>query len=128
MRELTSHKVNGCNDALKIEVLDGPGHGGACHNYAISGFTQPCLPPHEGRPAILHISFQNGPIKENGTNGVTHEALLAILIDRLQDFQKGPYANEYNASALASLQAAQDVLKQRTSERLSRGVEGTMQH
>ena len=26
MRELTSHKVSGLNEALKIEVIDEPGH------------------------------------------------------------------------------------------------------
>ena len=38
MRELTSHKVNGLNEALKIEVRDEPGAGNACHYYHVSGF------------------------------------------------------------------------------------------
>lgn len=31
-------------------------------------------------------------IAEVGTNGITHEALLAVLIDRLQSFQRGEYS------------------------------------
>lgn len=131
MRQLISHTVNECNDKLKIEVLDEPGSGGACHLYHITGFnsaTNPSDPwtARHGQPAEHStILFQNGPIKEVGTNGVTHEALLAILIDRLQCFQAGPYANEYNESALESLHRAQRCLLNRTKERTERGVEGT---
>lgn len=121
-RELTSHKVNGCNDGLRVEVLDEPGHGGACHRYFI-GNADPDVPlrSHVG----VEIKFQNGPVKEVGTNGVTHEALLAILIDRLQRFQSGPYACRENAIALTKLQEAVMWLQKRTMDRLARGVEGT---
>ncbi len=124
-RELTGHKVNGCNDGLKIEVQDDPGHGGACHRYTITG-PENRLPEVGMVPAFqVKIRFQNGPIKEVGTNGITHEALLAILADRLEGFQSGPYACEDNAEALAHIKAAQEVLQRRTKARLARGVEGT---
>lgn len=130
-RELTSHKVNGCNEALKIEVLDEPGHGGASHLYRLTGFnsgtnaSDPWVEAH-GQPAIhSHVLFQNGPINEVGTNGVTHEALLAIIIDRLQGFQSGEYACRENAIALTKIQEAQMWLQKRTNDRLARGVEGT---
>ena len=129
MRELTGHKVNGCNDALKIEALDEPGSGGANHDYAISfydergGHYRSPSSDRDHRNCI--ISFQNGPIAEVGVNGVTHEALLAILIDRLESFQAGPYKCEENAAALSHLQAAQAALKSRTEKRMARGVEGT---
>lgn len=116
MRELTSHRVNGCNENLRVTVEDEPGQGGACHCYYIAG-------PDFG----TWIRFQNGPIKEVGTNGLTHESLLAILEDRLVGFQAGPYACNANAEALAHIQAAQATLKARTAERLARGVEGTHQ-
>ena len=32
--------------------------------------------------AVGHVFFQNGPVPENGVNGLTNEALLAILIHR----------------------------------------------
>ncbi|MBX7106376.1 MAG: hypothetical protein K1X57_20025 [Gemmataceae bacterium] len=127
MRVLTGHKVNGCNDALKIEVLDEPGSGGASHAYLVRGFDTSNNPSHgviQGDKSCL-ILFQNGPIAEVGTNGVTHEALLAIVIDRLESFQAGPYQCEENAAALSHLQAAQAALKSRTEKRLARGVEGT---
>jgi len=31
MRELVNHKVNECNEQLRIEVHDEPGQGNACH-------------------------------------------------------------------------------------------------
>lgn len=92
LRVLTGHKINPVNDALQVEVLDEPGVGGACHEYLIT------TPPPHGQ--AFAISFQHGPIAEAGVNGITHEALLAILIDRLEHFQAGPYANDYNAVAL----------------------------
>jgi hypothetical protein len=58
-------------------------------------------------------------------NGLTHEALLAILIDRLEAYQAGPYKSSYNEDALFSLNAAQLHLQRRTRERMQRGVEGT---
>jgi hypothetical protein len=117
MRELTGHKVNPANDKITVEALDGPGPGGASHMYRMS------LAPHH--PYFVDLLFQNGPINEVGVNGITHEALLAILIDRMEGFQSGPFANDYNAAALNHLRSAQGVLLDRTKERMSRGVEGT---
>lgn len=121
MRELTGHKVNPANDRLTVAVLDEPGSGGAHHVYEITGY----LPPNDEFPGITRIEFQNGPINEAGVNGITHEALLAILIDRLECFQNGPFANPYNATALSSLKVAQETLLARTRHRMDRGVEGT---
>ena len=128
MRELSSHKVNGCNEAIKVTALDGPGPGGASHRYEIEWPDCVVDEPGVGHCGgnTLTIDFQNGPIKEVGTNGVTHEALLAVLIDRLEGFQSGPFANPFNADALLHLRLAQDALLSRTRERLARGVEGTL--
>jgi len=120
MREITSHIVNPANDRLKIEVLDEPSHGGACHRYGISF-------EDRGLMSGTVIEFQNGPISEdgNGVNGLTHEALIAILIDRLQGFQAGKYACRENALALTKLEEAAHWLAHRTRARMARGVEGT---
>lgn len=117
MREITEHKINPANDTLRLTVLDEPGHGGACHEYEIS---------HEGMGSV-RISFQNGPIAEdgNGVNGLTHEVLLAIIADRLRGFQSGPYSCKANSCALTKIEEAQHWLQQRTLERMRRGVEGT---
>jgi hypothetical protein len=128
MREITSHKVNGLNDSLKIEVLDAPGAGGASHHYGIYGWHS------KGNPSATAgiadetkctVLFQNGPIAEAGVNGISNEALLAIVVDRLECFQKGQYSCRENAIALTKLQEAMHWLQHRTRERVARGVEGT---
>jgi hypothetical protein len=127
MREITDHRVNPANDKLTIEVLDEPGAGGACHYYDICGFSTETNPSCESPVPYqrLPVIFQNGPIGEAGVNGVTHEALLAIVIDRLRSFQAGPYACRENALALTKLEEAQHWLHSRTRARMARGVEGT---
>ena len=124
MRTITDHKLNGLNDALDITVLDEPGQGGSCHEYEIS--FQPEIHLLE-KPArvVTRISFQNGPIKEADVNGVSGEALLAIVIDRLRSFQAGPYACRENAVALTKGEEMMMWLQKRTRDRLARGVEGT---
>ena len=125
MRELTSHKVNELNEALRIEVLDEPGQGNACHVYGITSDE-----PREASqpPAVtLPIRFQDGPIGEVGVNGISQEALLAIVEDRLLGFQSGPYSCRENAIALTKIQEAMLWLHKRTRDRLARGVEGTHQ-
>ncbi|MBN9522260.1 hypothetical protein J0H58_27705 [bacterium] len=119
-REIETHKVNGCNEALKLTAEDDPGCGGANHHYQIRF---PDKTP--GLFQVTNLRFQNGPIKEAGVNGVTHEVLLAILIDRLEGFQSGQYACDDNAEALTHLRAAVEVLHRRTKARAARGVEGT---
>ena len=125
MRELTSHKVNGLNEVLRIEVLDEPGQGNACHLYGITS-DEPRLSAMP--PAVMcSIRFQNGPIQEAGVNGISQEALLAIVEDRLIGFQTGEYACRENAIALTKVQEAMQWLLKRTRDRMARGVEGTNQ-
>lgn len=123
-REITDHKVNELNDKVTIKVLDKPGAGGANHDYMIM------LPeidegPAKGGRACYSIHFQNGPIAEAGVNGITQEVLLAIVIDRLRSFQRGPYACRENALALTKIEEAMLWLQKRTLDRMKRGVEGT---
>lgn len=134
MRTLTDHIVDGdsVNHQLQIQVLDGPGAGGASHFYCILGHeleNNPALPLDEHDDAGLltqtNIVFQNGPIKEAGVNGITHEALLAIVIDRLRSFQAGPYACDDNEQALMAGQSMMFFFQKRTRERIARNVEGT---
>ncbi len=122
MRKLTDHIVSGDQAVqLDISVLDEPGAGGANHKYLIE-FTD-----NDGQVNRLHVSFQNGPIKESGVNGITGEALMAIQIDRLRSFQAGPYACRENAVALTKLEESLMWLQRRTVARIKRGVEGTME-
>jgi len=124
MRTITTHVVNGLNESLMINVLDAPGHGGACHRYRIRKF----VPTGDGSSVdadLAQIHFQNGPIKEHGVNGVSNESLLAIVRDRLECFQRGPFACETNSAALDHVVAAMESLSLRTRDRVARGVEGT---
>lgn len=73
------------------------------------------------------LSFQDGAIKQVGSNGVMNEDLLAIVIDRLRGFQAGEFACEQNNLALLKLQAALTMLKDRTKDRTNRGVQGEYQ-
>ena len=128
MRVITEHKVNAANDRIGITVMDEPGSGGANHLYKITGMedSNPAdkfLPV--GTPTEINILFQNGPINEVGVNGLTHEVLLAILIDRMRSFQAGPFACRENALALTKMEEAQHWLHSRTRARMMRGVEGT---
>jgi len=130
MRKLTDHVVNPANDKLEIEVLDSPGAGGANHLYRVSGFntsSNVSFDPISVAAESVDILFQNGPINEVGVNGVTHEAILAIVADRLRSFQVGPYACRDNDLALADVESAMLRLQKRTLDRMRRGVEGTHQ-
>ena len=133
MRTINDHKVNPANDVLQITATDEPGAGGANHAYFITGADFDSNPSSataldyakatESEGCV--VLFQNGPIPEAGVNGVTHEALLAIVADRLRSFQRGPYSCKANACALTHIEEAQHWLQQRTLERMRRGVEGT---
>ena len=111
--------------------MDEEGAGGANHLYVIDGFntetnaSDPFTEKYGMSSDHTTIIFQNGAIPEKGVNGVTQEALLAVIADRLRSFQKGPYACKANACALTHIDEAQHWLQQRTIERMRRGVEGT---
>jgi hypothetical protein len=116
-RELTSHRVNSLNNNLDVLAVDERGHGGANHEYVIRD--------HDREDPLCEIHFQNGVASEVGCNGVTNEALLAIVEDRLQGFQSDRYSCRENAIALTKIQEAMMWLNSRTMSRIMRGVEGT---
>lgn len=120
-RELSNHIVNPANDRVRVIAMDEPGSGGANHHYRIIYK----VGPNQDTETAVDIVFQNGPINVVGVNGLTHEALLAIIEDRLVGFQKGQYATRENALALTKLQECMHWLHARTLERMRRGVEGT---
>ena len=69
------------------------------------------------------INFQQGPVPENGVNGVTNEALLAILIHRTEHLD-AQFPCEENKRAIADMKNALVNLEVRTARRMVRGVEG----
>ena len=119
MKELTTYPHKYTDVVATDEpVVPGMAH----HKYQIKTKGSP---EGEVPHALGEISFQNGPIKEAGVCGVMDENLLAILIDRLQGFQSGPYKSRENAIALTHLEEAMLWLNHRTAQREARGVEGT---
>jgi len=112
---------------VSVRRVDKLGSGGAHHVYMIDGFDNSTNPSVEKFLDCRHtlILFQNGSIKEVGINGITEEALLAIVTDRLRSFQGGKYACKENACALTHIEEALMWLNRRTIERMRRGVEGT---
>lgn len=77
-------------------------------------------------PKLLgQVDFQEGPIKESGVNGVCNEDLIAMVICRLDSFQRSPYKCAENAMAIDKLEEALICLRRRTVDRENRGVEGT---
>lgn len=74
---------------------------------------------------LTEINFQLGPIKEHGVNGIHHEDLIAICLDRLQHLNQGRFSCRQNALAITKLEEALLWLRDRTRERDNRGVEGT---
>ncbi len=111
----------GTRKYTEVVAVDEKGQGNANCEYKI-------IRPG-GEVATTHIfgtvSFQNGPIKEAGVNGVMNEDLIAIVIDRMRGFQSGDFACRDNALALTKLEEALMWLRNRTNEREARGVEGT---
>lgn len=74
---------------------------------------------------VGQISFQEGPIKECGVNGVANEDLINMVICRLEHFQKTEFACRENALAITKLEESLMWLRKRTNDREARGVEGT---
>ncbi|MEO3357259.1 hypothetical protein [Acinetobacter haemolyticus] len=72
---------------------------------------------------ITVVQFQQGPVKENGVNGITNEALLAILIHRTKIID-GNFPCDENKTAITYMENALALFNQRTKSRQERGVEG----
>lgn len=125
MRFVKDHLVTGDdNPQVEILVYDEPGAGGASHHYGLHWGPVEQPTPRTYVTQGVRIEFQDGPINEAGINGVTQEALLAIVIDRLRSFQAGPFSCRANAIALTKCEEALMWLHLRTKDRMLRGVEG----
>ena len=75
------------------------------------------------------ISWQNGPlgrgIDRKEPNGAFVETIIAAAKDRIEFYQKSRFNCEENARAILHLEAALDILNNRTKDREKREVEGT---
>jgi hypothetical protein len=121
MRTIHDHELGGEQHVI-IEAAEPDLHyGGASHLYTIA------VNAPRGVQWQIALPFQRGGIADVGVNGITNEALLAIVLDRLRAFQSGPFANEYNTRAIACVREALGHLHDRTRERQARGVEGKLE-
>ena len=81
---------------------------------------------HKGMHRVVGvIHFQEGPVKENGVNGVANEDVLGMVLRRLEDLQKSEYKCRETACAITKLEEALMWLRKRTNSRIKRHVEGT---
>jgi len=94
-------------------------------NYNAPHFFSVVETDHKANNVLSTIHFQKGPIKECGVNGVCNEDLIAMVICRLEYFQKSEFACRENALAITKLEEALLWLRKRTMGRENRGVEGT---
>lgn len=121
-RILTDHKVGTLNEKIQVMSTDPPGVGGAHHDYIVelsdgSGYT---VRFHDGKSKDINA-------EEDTINGMSHEALLTIIADRLKCFQTGEFACSQNAEALSHVEAALAALHARTNDRIARSVHGTLE-
>lgn len=117
----THHDGHGLNETIKVIATDELGPGGAHHRYV---FTADVGGPSQ--ESAGYLQFQKGPRGEEGsTPGVTEASVLAVLIDRLESFQAGPFACSENEAALGHLRAAMEWVHERAHARARRGVLGT---
>lgn len=121
------HDGHGLNERIDIRAdTKDKLNGGASHNYSIHVDTS----GNESRSgnAVLagSLTFQQGPRYAPASQpGITEAALLAVLMDRLESFQGGPYACAENEAALDHLQLAMVWFKRRADRRAREGKLGT---
>lgn len=120
MRNIPCEGVSPVSRLTTITANDEPGPGGANHVYFISA-------ERGEETAICSVVFQKGGLAEGPLNGISDEALMTVLADRLRSFQAGPYSCRENAVALTHLETALLWLGKRTLDRERRGVEGKQQ-
>jgi hypothetical protein len=106
------------NAPTNVAALDerDPKAGNASHTYGVQW---------GGPKDVLRVQFQHGPRGVQGsTPGVFDDDLLAIVEDRLQGFQEGPFACSENMEALFAIRSARQVLGLRVARRIAQGVLG----
>jgi hypothetical protein len=108
------HDGHGLNESIAL-IADDADQSGASHYYSLV----------IGDTCVANIQFQKGPRHVNGSiPGATEAAIVAVLIDRLQGFQSGPYSCRENAIQLTKLEEVLHWTKARTDARAKRGVLG----
>jgi hypothetical protein len=124
MKTLTDHKISKLNrEHINVFASDEPDVDGAHHEYIIDVSADKDSVGSEPVERIV-IKFQKGGLAETGVNGITDQALLAIVLDRLRGFQAGPYSCRDNSIAITKLEECLLWMGKRYTDRAARGVEG----
>ncbi|MEY2864566.1 MAG: putative exported protein [Pseudomonadota bacterium] len=79
----------------------------------------------DGDGDVASILFQNGPVSDNGINGLTNEVLLEILLHRTAVLD-GRFPCHENKMALKHMREALVFLDMRTKRRQKEGTDGQM--
>ncbi len=109
------HDGYALNESIVIRAAGEPGHGGAHHLYVAE---------IDGKE-VARVQFQHGPRNEPGsTAGVTHMAMVALLLHPLRAFQAGEFKSRHTALAITALEEALNWMHARARERATRGVLG----
>lgn len=119
MRQVKYKDVTMMKDNIEITAGDA-GPGGASLRYRLvhSG--------PGGDDDLIILNFQNGdPAKL--VNGITNEALLSVVLDRLQGFAKGPYPSRETSIAITKIEEALLWMFSRSLDREDRGVLGKLE-
>lgn len=115
MKEHSAACTDILNDQLEIKALDDIGSGGANHLFVVEN----------NGVEVARVQFQRGPRDQEGSiAGVTHAAMIALLLMPLRQFQKGEFPSRETAMIITKLEEALDIVHRRTRERASRGVLG----
>jgi len=122
MRVVTHPMVDGFTDA-HLRILAGPnGSGGVPHHYVVTTRNDLATPP----VVIGEIRLQEGPVAD-GVNGMLNTTLLLIVLDFLQQAQKGLLPSRETALQITEIESVLHWSKQRELDRKSRSVLGTYQ-
>lgn len=116
MRKVEYKDIGLFTNLIQIEANEPEEGGGASTTYYIYVQTQ-----DEELKYVL--DFQTGDPR-TVINGLTNEALLSILIDRMKGFQTGKFPSSEGALVVTKLEEALLWLISRTMDRMQRGVEG----
>jgi len=124
-RIITTHHVDELNKLFEIKATRYPDNSEYENLYSVLAWAD-SVTPTTPRLVGSTIVFQSQPFTGlQSLNGVTTESVLAVLIDRLEQFQAGPFPCYENRLAIMHLESALDLLKDRSDDRRERGVEGT---
>lgn len=116
------HDGLGLNDLITItrDERDGGRGGAASHLYHFAIGVE-----GDDAVGVGYLQFQRGPRDEAGSvPGITDAALIAVVLDRYEGFQAGPYRCRENALVITKIEEALHWMRHRAEERKRRGVLG----